>query len=239
MGSAAHTTAFPPAEITHDKSRCPHCHRKTMCYLSVDGWRCELCCQVIQPDDDAQQLASPLASAVSPNENPPNPKQRHGDRKVNLALVPPAADVYMALAFTEGARKYGPYNWRAKSVEIMTYIGAAKRHLDAYLDGQDNDPDTGYPHIAHALACLGIIADATETGCAVDNRPPAGAASDLLKRYEKKPESVEGATVSGLDDETLTTTFSPLEDLVDNEMAALEAQAQDFAKNVSNPGRGG
>jgi hypothetical protein len=124
---------------------------------------------------------------MSMTELPPNPKQAYGDLKIPVALVPPAAIIYTGLAFKEGARKYGPYNWREKSVEAMTYVNAAQRHLMSWADGEEIDPDSGNPHLAHALACLAILVDCIETGNLLDNRPPAGNAGALLKRFEKKP----------------------------------------------------
>lgn len=125
-----------------------------------------------------------------------NPKQRYGDRKVPLQLIPPAACVYMALGLREGAFKYDPWNFRETQVELMTYIGAMKRHLDAIVDGDwfDLDPVVRAdgmildcppkPHLAGALASGAILADAYEGGFLIDNRPPRGRASQLLKEYE-------------------------------------------------------
>lgn len=126
---------------------------------------------------------------------PPNPKQAFGDLKIPVALVPPAAIIYTGLAFKEGARKYGPYNWREKSVEAMTYVNAAQRHLMSWADGEEIDPDSGNPHLAHALACLAILVDCIETGNLLDNRPPKGNAGALLKRFEKKP-PVDGTALA-------------------------------------------
>lgn len=118
---------------------------------------------------------------------PPNPKQAYGDKKVPLHLVPPVAMVYMAMAFKEGAQKYGAYNWRDKAVEAQTYIGAALRHIFAWQDGEELDLMTGHPHLAHALACLAILADATECGNLIDNRPPPGPAGRALATWEEWP----------------------------------------------------
>jgi hypothetical protein len=114
-----------------------------------------------------------------------NPKQKYGDKKVPLAFVPPASIIYEALAFKEGARKYGAYNWREKKVELMTYLHAALRHLYAMLDGEELDPESGLHHIGHVKACMGILADARETGNLIDNRPPRGTAGDILRREAK------------------------------------------------------
>lgn len=110
-----------------------------------------------------------------------NPKQAYGDKKVPLALVPAAAIIGMARAFKEGARKYGPFNWRTKKVEAMTYAHAAMRHLLSFVDGEDIDPESGNEHIDHAMACLAILKDAKATGNIVDNRPEKGRCGELLR----------------------------------------------------------
>lgn len=114
---------------------------------------------------------------------PPNPKQAYGDLKLPLHLVPSTMILYAALAFQEGARKYGPFNWRERAVEAMTYVGALKRHTEAWIDGEDIDPESGKPHLALALACLGILVDSIEVKNLIDNRPPKGPAGPFLREH--------------------------------------------------------
>lgn len=117
-----------------------------------------------------------------------NPKQQYGDAKVALQLLPPALLVYGALGFKEGAIKYGGFNYRETKIEAMTYIGAILRHIEAYLDGEDIDPDSilGKPHLSGIIASAGILADATENGNLIDNRPKKGTATALLKKWERQ-----------------------------------------------------
>lgn len=117
---------------------------------------------------------------------PPNPKQAYGDRKVAVQHVPPTAEIYLGLAMQDGARKYGPFNWRLTKVEAMTYVGACRRHLSAWVDGEERAEDSGYPHLAHAMACLAILADAFENDALIDNRPAPGSTARLLKEWERK-----------------------------------------------------
>lgn len=111
-----------------------------------------------------------------------NQKQKYGDLKAPLCLVPWSAIIYLAIAFKEGARKYGSFNWRTKKVESMTYVSATMRHIAAWVDGEEDDSESGNPHLAHALACLAVLVDAQESGNLVDNRPPPGPAPALLAR---------------------------------------------------------
>lgn len=116
--------------------------------------------------------------------NPENPKAKFGAQKPQLALVPPALAIVAAPAMEDGAGKYGPYNWRDKPVESMTYINGALRHLQAFLDGEDADPEsnTGALHIGAVAANMAILADALLGGFLVDNRPPKGPAPNLLRK---------------------------------------------------------
>jgi hypothetical protein len=114
-----------------------------------------------------------------------NPKDLIGQKKVNLNLVPQSSIIYQALAMEDGAKKYGPYNWRQNKVIASIYVSAAMRHIGAWLDGEEVAEDSQKPHLAHALACLGIIVDALETGNLVDDRPLPGAAAKLIARYDK------------------------------------------------------
>ena len=129
-------------------------------------------------DYDAEQMRL--------NQAPADPKQASGDLKVSVGLVPPSALIYMSMAFKEGARKYGAYKWREKAVETMTYVHAAERHIMAYLDGENIDPESGNPHLAHAMACLAILVDATELGYLIDNRPNSGNAGNLLRNLAQR-----------------------------------------------------
>ena len=126
-----------------------------------------------------------------------NPKDILGAQKVPLELVPPSSEIYQALAMQNGL-KYGPYNWRTKKVRAMVYVGALRRHMAAWLDGENISPDSGVPHLGHALACLGILVDAIETGNLIDDRPAAGGAAKLLDRIhnDRKKENKDGQTTT-------------------------------------------
>lgn len=115
-----------------------------------------------------------------------NPKDLLGIKKTSLHLVPPASKIYQALAMEDGAKKYGPYNWRDKKVRATIYVSAAMRHLEQWLDGEELTNDTGVPNLGAVLACIGIIIDAKETGNLVDDRPLPGKASELIERLKKK-----------------------------------------------------
>ena len=69
-----------------------------------------------------------------------------------------------------GALKYGRSNFRAVGVRASIYVDACKRHLDAWFEGEECDPDDGVPHLAAALSCIAIIVDAKAAGKLNDDR---------------------------------------------------------------------
>lgn len=104
--------------------------------------------------------------------NPANPKTLVGRTKVpNLSVVPPAAIIYLGVGMANGAKKYGPYNWRDQPIETGVYIDAAIRHLMQWCDGEELAEDSGVSHLAHALSTIGILVDAIENGTVIDTRP--------------------------------------------------------------------
>lgn len=102
-----------------------------------------------------------------------NPKDAIGRAKVDLSLVPATAIVHEAHAFMDGAKKYGPYNWRSKNVSAMVYVAACLRHINQWVSGEGVASDSLCHHLGHARACLGIILDAQSVGMLVDDRPIA------------------------------------------------------------------
>lgn len=102
----------------------------------------------------------------------PDPKGAAGLLKTQLQLIPPAFNVEVAKALQNGSSKYGPWNWRQSRVEVMTYIGAMRRHIDAFLNGEDIDPDSGAHHLGCVAASAAIVIDAAQFGSLIDNRPP-------------------------------------------------------------------
>lgn len=101
---------------------------------------------------------------------PTNPKDMIGSGKLPLHLWPATATIYGSLGLLDGALKYGRSNFRAVGVRASIYVDAAKRHLDAWFEGEDTDPDSGLPHFAHALACVAILIEAQVKGNLTDDR---------------------------------------------------------------------
>ena len=76
------------------------------------------------------------------------------------------------MLFRSGMLKYGAWNWRAAGVRSSVYISAARRHLAAYLSGEEFDPVDGSHRLGNVMACCAILLEAREIGKLTDDRPP-------------------------------------------------------------------
>lgn len=144
---------------------------------------------------------------------PTNPKFEFGAKKVSAHVVPCNVIMQMALGMTEGACKYGAHNYRAMGVRGSTYYDAAMRHLMAWWEGEDIDPDSGLSHITKAMTSLTVLLDSVMMGNWTDDRPmrlPTGldipsANSKSCEITERYPNPVQPFThiplVTGDEDE--------------------------------------
>lgn len=78
---------------------------------------------------------------------------KHDGGKPPMQLVPLLAVNEVAKVLGFGARKYAEHNWR-KGLSQGRLLGAALRHQVAYLEGEDNDPESELAHLAHAACCV-------------------------------------------------------------------------------------
>lgn len=101
------------------------------------------------------------------------------DGKPPLELLEFPADCEIAWVLKHGSEKYRTKNFRAGGmVNGTVYGGAIRRHIGAWLNGEDNDPDSGRSHLAHIGACVHVLFGAMEAGTYVDDRGPHGPEQD-------------------------------------------------------------
>lgn len=117
-----------------------------------------------------EQTAAAVETAAGSKST--NPKDAIGIRKAPLSCVPMNVVAEMGLGMLEGAAKYGRHNYRGVGVRASVYFDATMRHLIAWWEGEDIDPDTGVNHIAKALASLAVLRDSQMQGLGTDDRPP-------------------------------------------------------------------
>ena len=101
-----------------------------------------------------------------------NPKDAVGVRKAPLSTVPFPVLLETGVAMLEGARKYGRHNYRVIGVRGSVYYDAVMRHLGAWWEGEDIDPDSGISHVTKAIAGLVVLRDSMMRENWEDDRPP-------------------------------------------------------------------
>lgn len=110
-----------------------------------------------------------------------NPKELVGSKKPPIWSVTPRWVVLLVgRAMALGAAKYGAFNYRETKIAASTYEDALERHLQLWFDGEDDDPESGVSHLAHAIACCALLLDAQQTGRLDDDRQKTGIARRQL-----------------------------------------------------------
>lgn len=89
--------------------------------------------------------------------------------KPRMELISAIATLKKAQVYTFGANKYGENNWRA-GLKWTRVLGALKRHITAFEQGEDLDPETSLSHMAHAACCVDFLLEYEDTHRDLDDR---------------------------------------------------------------------
>lgn len=157
-----------------------------------------------------------------------DPKGEAGSKKAPMWLLPPVALEQTAWVAKLGAEKYGPYNWRETGVCATTYVSAIMRHLNAWRDGEDLDPESGISHIAHIATSCNILMDAAACGTLQDDRNKRPTDS-FLGRFVVELEE----ELSKVSDEELVESFREMG--CDVEIVPLAGQIEIDGRLVEYP----
>ena len=88
--------------------------------------------------------------------------KKYDQKKVRLDLLSSKWLMGVGKVLTFGAEKYAAHNWR-EGISASRLIAAFQRHMLAFNDGEDLDPETGLSHIYHASCCVMFLAELMET----------------------------------------------------------------------------
>lgn len=100
---------------------------------------------------------------------------RYNAGKARLDLVTPSAMLAIAEVASFGAQKYLPRNWE-KGMPYGESYASCLRHLFAWWNGEDTDPESGVNHLNHALWNIAALIEFERLRKA--NRPAPGAKDD-------------------------------------------------------------
>jgi hypothetical protein len=89
--------------------------------------------------------------------------------KLPVNLLSSEALLQTAAVLKFGADKYAEHNWRA-GFAWSRPLAAAMRHIMAFNDGEDKDPESGLSHLAHAMCCIMFVLEFEKTHRELDDR---------------------------------------------------------------------
>jgi len=113
-----------------------------------------------------------LLKEIQAEEEKANPKLIRAlkDGKAPLEYLVTTVWPGDARVHKSGADKYGRNNWRKDRILASTYKGALLRHLKAWSEGEDIDPESGENHLYHIRACAAIVLDSQMHDTLIDDR---------------------------------------------------------------------
>ena len=91
------------------------------------------------------------------------------DNKLPVNLLSTEALNQTAAVLKFGADKYHAHNWR-DGFAWSRPLAAAMRHIMAFNDGEDRDPESGLSHLAHAACCIMFLLEFEKTHPELDDR---------------------------------------------------------------------
>ena len=95
-----------------------------------------------------------IRDQVAASQNAETGGRKFDGGKLRYGLVPPLALKATVDVLTFGAEKYEPDNWKHVPDSKRRYFDALQRHVWAWKEGEQLDPESGKHHLAHALCCL-------------------------------------------------------------------------------------
>lgn len=90
------------------------------------------------------------------NSNAIGSGARYNEGKADLSLIPLCTLEDEARVWMYGATKYKRNNWM-KGMAWSVPLASAMRHLAEFQKGEDIDPESGQPHLAHAICNLRML----------------------------------------------------------------------------------
>lgn len=119
--------------------------------------------------DGVWKQPKPAVPASSP-EQPETGGLKHDDGKLRWDLLPTDSTREIVSVLTMGCKKYGARNWE-KGLDYSRFYAALLRHLSAWWEGEDKDPESGLSHLAHVACNAVFLLTFVIRGVGKDDRP--------------------------------------------------------------------
>lgn len=95
---------------------------------------------------------------------------RFNSGKPDYSLIPLQTLTDEARVWMHGQKKYNAWNW-TKGMPWSVPYACALRHLAAWQAGEENDQESGLPHLAHAMCNLRMLTLYSTNYTEGDDRP--------------------------------------------------------------------
>jgi len=111
----------------------------------------------------------PAGDTIVPDKKPGGNALKFDGDKLPVNLLSSEALLQTAAVLKFGADKYAEHNWR-QGFAWSRPLAAAMRHIMAFNDGEDKDPESGLSHLAHAMCCIMFLLEFEKTHRELDDR---------------------------------------------------------------------
>lgn len=111
-----------------------------------------------------------MTTVAGHQESAPSPGKRFDAGKAPLDMIPTYPLFALARVYEYGARKYARDNWRG-GTQWCRVFACVLRHGFRWLAGEDTDPESGLPHLAHAAFSIFQLLEYSKTHPEMDDRP--------------------------------------------------------------------
>jgi hypothetical protein len=137
----------------------------SQCGVSGDGTNIVHDCSLVH---QAGKSCALLATEKRQEEKT-NVGKKYDSEKPALAYIPKAALEAEGRAFSYGAQKYNPFNYK-NGIAVTRTLSATMRHIIQFLAGEDFDRESGVHHLGCARANLAMALDTLENHPEMDDR---------------------------------------------------------------------
>lgn len=104
------------------------------------------------------------------NSNEKGSGARYNEGKPDFSLIPLCTMEDEARVWSYGKKKYAAWNW-CKGMDWDVPFSCLMRHMAHWQRGEENDQESGLPHLAHAMCNLRMLTLFSRTYKEGDTRP--------------------------------------------------------------------